>query len=136
MNHIFKQAWISLILVSSSYSIIFGSESKPHYLYSTETTDAYLQLAAITSPQYRADIHPIKRDTNIAFGLIEGFSPIIGRFTFRAKHFNELTESMRNYLTTDYAFKQFEKDYGIHFIISPEDFLSSDILTLKLNKNE
>lgn len=69
--------------------------------------DSYLAQAAPSVPSYRTDLQPGGDPQHLPPGRFFAIGPMIGPFTYRAKHYEELTKDERGEVLRDPRFRAF-----------------------------
>ncbi len=69
--------------------------------------DAYLAQAALSTPDYRADLKAGGDPRQVPLGRLFADGPMVGPFTYRPKTYDELTPDQRSVLLHDPKFRSF-----------------------------
>lgn len=110
----------------------YGTNLKTEPPISEYSIDLYIRTLATENISYRTDLHILESNEVIIFGYHEDFSSIIGRFSYRPKHYKELTSFQKNELLNSKEFKQFSSDKILRFEINPSELISKGTLNISL----
>lgn len=94
--HFWNLSLLVATLVSRPASHCLAAEQSPTRSGNASAIfNAYLARAALTTPQYRADIALVRPKELVPIDRIAAHSPLIGRFSYRPKIYRELAPEER-----------------------------------------
>jgi hypothetical protein len=91
----------------SASGILRGDASASSPVTALAALDAYLVRAALSTPEYRADLKPGGERADVPLGRIYGVGPMMGPFTYRPKTYEELLPEQRMELVRSAGFRTF-----------------------------